>query len=165
MYLLVVLADVMVDGMVLNGLIINDTGEGHASCYIAAAQLVAFVAKYGQSRAHVYQQLEALPRAGIKRASQPMLRHLRNKGAVCSKTGKVKLITLATASRICRELGLPEGVCNSCKAPPTATGAGVPPRAEPAPQHPGRMPSSCLPTGKGNTPCGPTTQCTSLFVG
>lgn len=114
----------------MNGLSIQDSGSGHSSTYISVHQLGDMLSDHDISQQKLYDTIRSMSRVNTCFATTKQLQYLKNRGALVQKATTAKLISLHSAHKCCKKLGLPADVCDQFLHPQaTLEQQDIPPEA------------------------------------
>lgn len=105
----------------MHGLLIPDSSKKHSSTYIAVQQLGYLLTEHDIcAQQKVYDTIRSLPHVTTCFATTQQLQYLKGRGALVQNATTAKLISLHSAHKCCKKLGLPSHISDQLLHPQAA---------------------------------------------
>lgn len=110
-------AEFNVDGVAFVGLLIKEHGHKDTTCYVTYKQMGELLKRHKLVYHNMVDKLKSMHHPNIKKASKQQLKLLQSRNVLMKGASVAMLISLQSASRCCRLLGLPTPVCDQLAHP------------------------------------------------
>ena len=105
------------DGVAFVGLSMKETGQRHSTCYVAYTQMEELLGQHQLTYQNMIDKIKNMHHPNIRKASKEQIHLLQSRRVLRKRTTVAMMISLQSASKCCRLLGLPSSVCEQLAEP------------------------------------------------
>ena len=98
-------------GVAFVGLLVKEPGHKHTTCYITYSQMGLLLRQHKLHYQNMIDKIKSMHNPNLREANKQQLRLLHSKKVLKKGATRAMLISLQSASKCCRLLGLPTSVC------------------------------------------------------
>jgi hypothetical protein len=106
-----------VDGVAFVGLSMKEPGQRHSTCYVAYTQMEQLLGQHQLTYQNFIDKIKTMHHPVTRKASKEQIQLLQSRRVLRKGATVAMMISLQSASKCCRLLGLPSSVCEQLAEP------------------------------------------------